>query len=69
MAIAGDNGVELSVLSMDEPSVCSTEANSILDEGIEYRLEIERRAADDLEDLARGCLLLQSLGHLRVRLG
>src|SRR5262249_2259692 len=43
-------------------------ANGVLDEGIQYWLEIERRAADDLEDLGGGRLLLQRFEHLSVSL-
>src|SRR6266567_5520810 len=40
------------------------QAGGRLDERIEHRLEIERRTADDLEDLGRCCLLLQGLTEL-----
>ena len=33
--------------------------------GVEYRLDVNRRAADDLEDLGGGRLLLEGLGELR----
>src|SRR5215470_5669905 len=36
-------------------------------DGVEHGLYIGRRATDNAKDLARGCLLLQRLGHLCVR--
>ena len=49
---------------MDESSVSATQPYRVLDEGIQHRREIECRAADDLEDLARRGLLLQRLADL-----
>ena len=39
-----------------------------LDDSIEHRLDIGRRAADDAENLARRSLLLQSFAQIRVAL-
>ena len=43
------------------------EARGALRQGIEHRLDVRRRAADDPKDLAGRCLLLQRLAHLGVR--
>src|SRR5262245_31761386 len=46
-----------------------TEPHRPLDDGIEYRLYVGQRTADDLKDLTGRGLLLQCLGHLRMGLG
>ena len=38
-----------------------------LDDRVEHRLQVDRRAADDLQDLGGRGLLLQRLGQLAVR--
>ena len=40
------------------------DANGFLKHGRKHRLKIARRAADDLEHLRRGRLLLQGLGEV-----
>src|SRR5262249_33520583 len=39
-------------------------ASSRFDQRIEHGLQIEGRAADDLEHISRGCLLLEGLGEI-----
>src|SRR5262245_8847028 len=46
-----------------------TQAGRRLDERIEHRLQIERRAADDLEHVGSGGLLLQGLAQLVEQAG
>src|SRR5262249_50236885 len=66
VAVAGYDRVRLSVLPVDEAPVRSAEPHRVLDEAIEDRLEIEGRAADELENLAGGRLLGQRLGEVAV---
>src|SRR5262245_43890299 len=53
---------DLAVESINVAVGSRAELRGVLDKGIEHWLEIERRAADDLEHLARRGLLLQRLG-------
>ena len=57
---------DLAVESEDPPLPGVAEFRRVLDEHLEQRLEIERRPADDLEDLGDGGLLRQRLGQLAV---
>ena len=45
-----------------------TNPGGALDDGIENRLHVRRRAADDAEHLGRRRLMLQSLAQFRVAL-
>ena len=45
-----------------------TNPRSALDDGVEHRLHVSRRAADDAEHLGRRRLMLQRLAQLRVAL-
>src|SRR5262249_47356304 len=57
-----EEGNELELVATeagDARIICSAEPCRRLDERFEHRLQIERRAADDLEHLGRGGLLLQ----------
>ena len=58
--------IEVPILPDDRARVGTAQPRRVLDEGFQHGLEIERRAADDLEDLARGGLLLQGLGKIPV---
>ena len=44
---------------------CATQPRGILGDGIQYWLNIRRRAGNDAKNLARCGLLLQSLGDSR----
>src|SRR5262249_61746415 len=57
---------DLAVESCDAPSAGLTQPHRVLDQRLQDRLEVEGRAADDLEYLAGGRLLLQGLGQLAV---
>src|SRR5215510_8499822 len=57
---------EFTIGSKDGPLGSVTELGRILDEGFEDRLEVKRRAADDLEDLCRSGLLIQRLGEVAI---
>src|SRR5262245_354029 len=60
---------ELAVQPVHMATVGPAEARRIFDKGLQYRLKVKGRAADHLQDFAGGGLLLQSLAHLRMRLG
>ena len=63
---SGHHVVELPSLPVDLARIGAAEPHRALDEGFQHGLEIEGRAADDLEDLARGGLLLEGLGQIEV---
>jgi hypothetical protein len=44
----------------------STHTRGALDDGIEHRLHVRGRSADDAEDLGRCSLMLRCLGQFRV---
>ena len=48
--------------------VNTTNPGGALDDGIEHRLHVRRRAADDAEHLGRRRLMLQRLAQFRVAL-
>src|SRR5262245_12134675 len=47
----------------DDPLVGLAKADGRLDEGVQHRLQVKRRAADHLEHVGRGGLLLQRLAQ------
>ena len=49
---------------MDGSNIRPTQTGRRCDQGIEHGPEIESRAADDLEHVGGGCLLLQRLAEL-----
>src|SRR6516225_4776268 len=49
---------------MDERTIGLTQPCGRLDEGVQHRLQIERRPADDLEHIGGGGLLLQRFGKV-----
>src|SRR5262249_8064879 len=65
-AIGSDDAVAFAVLPIDESEICAAEPYRALDEGLQYGLEVEGGATDDLEDLAGGGLLLERLGEVPV---
>src|SRR5262249_48519286 len=56
--------IDFPIESKDHSVLSVTQPDGVLDERFEHRLEIEGRAADDLQHLGRGGLLLQRLGKL-----
>ena len=50
----------------EEPGEPAQQPDRTADDRVEDRLDVGRRAADDLQDLARRRLLLEGLRHLRV---
>src|SRR3972149_5669892 len=50
----------------EPPSLCAAKPRCVLDQRLEHGLKIKRRAADHLEDFARGGLLLEGLGEVAV---
>src|SRR5262245_22055822 len=55
---------DVALRSVDGPHIRIAESHCRLDERIEHRFQVERRAADDLEHVGGGGLLLQRLGKL-----
>ncbi len=60
------HAIDVPFLAVDEPLVRAAEPHRALDEARQHRLEVEGRAADDLEDLAGRRLLLERLGEVVV---
>ena len=58
--------VEVPILLINQARIGAAQSHGALDEDRQHGLEVEGRAADDLEDLAGGRLLLQGLGQLAV---
>src|SRR5262249_54957244 len=59
---------QLTIVPADHAEGTFAQAHRASSDGIEYWLYVGRRAADDAKDLARGSLLIERLGHLRMRL-
>src|SRR5262245_59791675 len=57
---------DLPVKAEDDARTGAAEPHRVLDQRFQDRLQVERRAADDLEDLTGGSLLLQRLGQVTV---
>jgi hypothetical protein len=57
---------ELTVEAEDERPLGVAQPDGVLGQRVEHGLQVERRAADDLEHLARRGLLLQGLGEVGV---
>ena len=64
--VAGRDRIEVPFLPVDEASVGVAQPHRVLDQAIEHRLKIERRAADHFEDVASGRLLFQRLREIAV---
>src|SRR5262245_37107378 len=61
--------LELILVDQQERGICRlAEPTGVLDQRIQYRLQICRGTRNNLENLAGGSLLLQRLAHLRVSL-
>jgi hypothetical protein len=56
----------LTIVASDETEEAVAQADCASHDRIEDRLDVGRRLADDLQDFARGRLLLERLRHLRV---
>src|SRR5262245_32127932 len=69
MAIADRNPINSAILSVDEALVSVAKPDRIVQHVLQGRLEVERRAAGDLEDFAGRGLLLQRFGELLPSLG
>jgi hypothetical protein len=55
---------DITVPAMDVSEIGVAGADGILQHGLEYRLKIARRAADNLKHVGRSCLLLKRLRKL-----
>jgi hypothetical protein len=55
---------QLAVEPIDGAEERAAQPHGALDDGVEDRLHVGRRAADDAQDLARRGLLLERLGEL-----
>src|SRR5262245_27523806 len=64
IAVTCRQAISLALAPEDESIVRLTQASRRLDECIEYRLQVERGAADHLEDVGGGGLLLQRFSQL-----
>jgi hypothetical protein len=67
-AIPGEDPKHLAVEASQQPPLGPGQPGRVLDEGVEHRLKVERRATDDFQDFARGCLLLERLAHSGMNL-
>ncbi len=67
MAVARSITVELSIAAIQPCMVSSAQLRCRLDEGIQHRLQIECGAADDLEYVGGGSLLLEGFAQFRRR--
>jgi hypothetical protein len=67
-AVDGHSAIELSILPLDEPHLGARETHRALDETVQDLLEIERRAADDFEDLGGRGFPSMSLAQLSLQL-
>ena len=64
------NGTEsISLAEVHRAELGFTQPRGILEHGLEYRLQLAGRAADDPKHLRGGRLLLQCLGKPLLRLG
>src|SRR5437867_136417 len=61
--VRGGQPLQLSIEPVDDSTVGATEPRCVLDERFQDGLEVERGAADDLQDFAGGGLLLQRVGQ------
>src|SRR5437867_12057076 len=64
--VRGGQPLQLSIEPVDDSTVGATEPRCVLDERLQDGLEVERGAADDLQDFAGGGLLLKRVGQARV---
>ena len=65
-AMMGDDAQDATVEPIEERPLRRAQPRRVLGEDLEDRLEIERRAADDLQHLAGGRLPLQGFGQIAV---
>src|SRR5262245_51412145 len=63
-AVACNEGVSVSLWTMDSCAVSFTELRGRLDERVEHNLQIECRATNDLKHVGGGRLLLQRFSQL-----
>src|SRR4029453_19010833 len=63
-AIARDAWIGFVLSPVDRCAVCITQSRSRFDQSIQYRLKVESGAADDLENVSGGGLLLQGFAQL-----
>ena len=67
-AIMSTHPQHVSVLKTQQYVIDPTNPSGALDDGVEDRLHVRRRAADDAEHLGRCRLMLQRLAQFRVAL-
>ena len=65
----GGQTVKLPIASEEKGTVCLTQPGRRLGEGIQHCLQIEGRAADDLEHVGGGGLLLEQFAQLVEQAG
>src|SRR6478735_420022 len=66
--VEGDGTKCTVLIETHRAKVCATNARCVLQHTLEHRLQVARRAADDLQHLGGRCLLLQRLRKI-ARLG
>ena len=67
--VMGAYPIHVPLPQLDIALIRRTKPRRQFDQRIEHSLQVERRAADDLEDLRRGRLLLQQFGQFARRRG
>ena len=65
VSVARRHAIDIAVLPVHEALVGAAESHRALEQVFEDRLQVEGRAADDLEHVGRRSLLLQRFGELR----
>jgi hypothetical protein len=58
--------MDLAVKPQDKSCVRAAECGSVLDEGLQHRLKIKRRAAYDFQNFARSRLLIEGFGEITI---
>ena len=69
MTTASRNAINIAVLSVYKTLFGPAQADRVLHQAVQDRLKVERRTADDLEDLGSGRLLLLRLSEKPLRFG
>src|SRR5215470_7972064 len=62
----GSRNHSVSILESQQHIINPTHPSGALDDGVEHRLHVRRRAADDAKHFGRRRLMLQRLPQLRV---
>src|SRR5215813_5285682 len=63
VVVVSDHMEQFSVEFIECAQQRTAQPHSTLDDGVENRLEVRRRPADDIEHFARSCLMMKSFGE------